>query len=318
MKAYSNDLRKKIVEAYQKKVGSLRKLADRFGVSFSFVARLVKRFRETGSVAPKPHRGGAKSKLDLVDLFTLRDLANEHPDATLAELSELFFKQTGIKVNGSTISRKLRQLRLSRKKKTCHASERDTPEVQQERKEFQEDKPNMPVPKLIFIDESGINTGMARRYGRAPIGQRVEGAKPRNTGANISLVGALKLSGITAIMMLKGAIDGAAFRAFVEDLLVPTLRAGDLVLMDNSNTHKGEEIAKAIQATGAELKYLPRYSPDFSPLENCWSKLKELLRGMAARTVETLEESVKNALNQITEEDVKGWFKYCGYCIPSK
>jgi transposase len=318
MKAYSNDLRTKIIEAYQKKVGSLRKLAERFGVSFSFVARLVKRFRETDSVAPKPHRGGAKSKLDLADLFTLRDLSNEHPDATLAELSELFFEQTGIRVKGSTIARKLRQLRLSRKKKTFHASERDTPEVQQERKEFQEDKSNLPVPKLIFIDESGMNTGMARTYGRAPIGQRVEGAQPRNTGANISLVGALKLSGITAIMMLKGAINGAAFKTFVEDLLVPTLQPGDRVLMDNLNIHKGEGIAKAIQATGAELKYLPRYSPDFSPLENYWSKLKELLRGMAARTLETLEESVKNALNQITEEDVKGWFKHCGYCIPSK
>jgi transposase len=316
MKAYSNDLRTKIIEAYQKKVGSLRKLAERFSVSFSFVARLIKRFRETGSVAPKPHRGGAKSKLDLVDLFTLRDLSNEHPDATLAELSELFFEQTGIRVNGSTIARKLKQLRISRKKKTFHASERDTPEVQQERKEFQEDKPNMPVSKLIFIDESGINTGMARTYGRAPIGQRVEGAKPRNTGANISLVGALRLSGITAIMMLQGAIDGAAFTPFVEDLLVPTLRPGDLVLIDNLNIHKGKEVEKAIQATRAELKYLPRYSPDFSPLENCWSKLRELLRGMAARTVETLEESVKNALNQITEKDVRGWFKHCGYCIP--
>ncbi len=251
-------------------------------------------------------------------MFTLRDLSNEHPDATLAELSELFFEQTGIKVNGSTIARKLRQLRISRKKKTFHASERDTPEVQQERKDFQEDKPNLSVPKLIFVDESGINTGMARTYGRAPIGQRVEGAKPRNTGANISLVGALKLSGVAAIMMLTGAIDGAAFKTFVEDLLVPTLQSGDLVLMDNSTTHKGKEIAQAIQATGAELKYLPRYSPDFSPLENCWSKLKELLRGMAARTLETLEEGVKNALNQITEEDVKGWFEHCGYCIPFK
>jgi transposase len=132
MKAYSNDLRTKIIEAYQKKVGSLRKLAERFSVSFSFVARLVKRSRETGSVTPKPHRGGAKSKLDVVDLFTLRDLSNEHPDATLAELSELFFEQTGIRVNGSTIARKLKQLRISRKKKTFHASERDTPKVQKE------------------------------------------------------------------------------------------------------------------------------------------------------------------------------------------
>ena len=133
-----------------------------FSVSFSFVWRLVKRFRKMGSVAPKSHGGGVKPKLDLVDLFTLRDLSNEHPDATLAELSELFFQQTGIKVNGSTVARKLRRLRISRKKKTFHASEQETPEVQKERQEFQSDKPNMPVDKLIFIDESGINTGMVR------------------------------------------------------------------------------------------------------------------------------------------------------------
>ena len=315
MKAYSDDLRTKIIEAYQKKQGSLRKIAKRFSVSVSFVWRLVKRFRKMGSVAPKPHGGGAKPKLDLVDLFTLRDLSNEHPDATLAELSELFFEQTGIRVNGSTIARKLRRLRISRKKKTFHASERDTPEVQQERQEFQEDRPKMSVKKLIFIDESGINTGMARTYGRAPIGTRVEGHKPRNTGSNISLVGALGLSGITAIMMLTGAVDRVAFETFLEDMVAPTLRPGDIVLMDNLNTHKGEKVEAIIHSTGAQLRYLPRYSPDFSPLENCWSKLKELLRKMAARTVETLEESVKNALDKITEKDVKGWFKHCGYCI---
>jgi transposase len=315
MKAYSSDLRKKIIEAYQKKEGSLRKLAKRFSVSFSFVWRLVKRFRKSGNVAPKPHGGGLKPKLDQVDLVILREVSDANQDATLAELSDLFFKRTEIRVSGSTITQKLRRLRISRKKKTMHATERDTPGVQKERHEFQQDRPNMPVKKLIFIDEAGINIGMARTYGRGPIGTRVEGHKPHNTGSNISLVGAIGLSGITTIMMLEGAVDGTAFETFIEKMLAPTLQPGDIVLMDNVKTHKGKKVEEIIRSTGAQLRYLPRYSPDFSPIENCWSKLKELLRGIAARTVDTLEEGVKNALDKITEKDVKGWFKHCGYCI---
>jgi len=315
MKSYSNDLRKKIIEAYQKKEGSLRELAKRFSVSFSFVWRVVKRFRKLGSVAPKPHGGGHKPKLDQVDLVILREVSDANQDATLAELSDLFFKRTGIRVSGSTIAQKLRRLRISRKKKTLHATERDTPGVQKERQEFQQDRVNMPVEKLIFIDESGIHIGMVRTYGRAPIGTRVEGDKPRHTGSNISLVGALGLSGITAIMMLAGAVDGVAFETFLEKTLAPTLHPGDIVLMDNVKTHKGKKVKEMIHSTGAKLRYLPRYSPDFSPLENCWSKLKELLRGIAARTVDTLEEGVKNALDKITEKDIRGWFKHCGYRI---
>jgi len=315
MKAYSNDLRKKIIEAYQKKEGSLRKLAKRFSVSFSFVWRLVKRFRKSGVVAPKPHGGGLKPKLNQIDLIILREVSEANKDATLAELSELFFKRTGIRVSSSTVAQKLKRLRISRKKKTLHASERDTPAVQKERQEFQQDSANMPVEKLVFIDEAGINIGMVRLYGRAPIGTRVEGDKPWNTGSNMSLVGALGLSGITTIMMVEGAVDGMTFEIFLEKMLAPTLRPGDLVLMDNIKTHKGKQVEEIIQVTGAKLRYLPRYSPDFSPLENGWSKLKELLRGTAARTIDALEEGVKNAVDKITEKDVKGWFKHCGYCI---
>jgi len=318
MKAYSNDLRKKVLDAYDKKEGSLRKLAKRFSVSFSFVWRLIKRFRTLGIINPKPHGGGPKPKLDSVYLGVLREVSDANKEATLAELSDLFFKRAKIRVSGSTIAKKLTRLRISRKKKTFHATERDTPEVQKEREEFQRDMVSLPVEKLIVVDEAGVNTGMARTYGRSSIGTRAEGDKPRNTGSNISLVGALGVSGITAIMMLEGAVDGDAFKAFIEKRLVPTLHSGDIVLMDNINIHKGAKVEEAIRSAGAKLQYLPRYSPDLSPIENCWSKLKELLRGIAARTVDTLEEGVKNALDKVTEKDVKGWFKHCGYCIQSE
>lgn len=315
MKPYATDLRKKVIEAYQKKEASFRKLAKRFAVSFSFVWRLVKRCRKSGVVTPKPHGGGLKPKRNQIDLIILREISEANKDATLAELSDLFFKRTGIRVSSSTIAQKLKRLRISRKKKTLQARERDTPAVQKERQEFQQESADMPVEKLVFIDETGINIGMVRLYGRAPIGTRVEGDKPWNTGSNISLVGAWGLSGITTIMMIEGAVDGMTCETFLEKMLAPTLRPGDRVLMDNIKTHKGKQVEEIIQATGAKLRYLPRYSADFSPLEKCWSKLKELLRGTAARTTDVLEKGVKNAVDKITEKDVQGWFKHCGYCI---
>lgn len=316
MKPYSNDLRQKIIEVYRQGKSSLREIAERFLVSLSFVLALVKQFRATGRIDPKPHGGGKKRKITGADLLILRQLVEENSDATLLELGNLFFEQTGIKVSESTVWQALRRLRISRKKKTLHATERDTDEdVQRARKEYRQQQPTMATQKLIFVDETGTNLGMVRTYGRAPIGKRVVGDKPRNPGSNISLVGALGIKGVTAVMLLKGAIDGEAFKAFVKQALAPTLKPGDIVLMDNLNIHKVAGIEKIIKGKKATLRYLPSYSPDFSPIENCWSKVKEFLRSTAARTEYDLQEGVKNALNKVTETDVKGWFKHCGYSI---
>jgi transposase len=316
MKPYSNDLRQKVIEVYRQGKSSLREIAERFLVSLSFVWLLVKQFRETGRIDPKPHGGGKKSKIAGADLFVLRQLVEEHSDATLLELSNLFFERTGIKVSESTVWQALQRLRISRKKKTFHATERDTDEkVRQARKEYRRQQPTMPARKLIFVDESGTNLGMARTYGRAPIGQRVLGAKPQNRGPNISLVGALGIKGVTAAMLVKGAINGEVFKAFVEQVLAPTLQPGDRVLMDNLNVHKVAGIEEIIQSKQAKLCYLPSYSPDFSPIECCWSKVKEYLRSTAARTFDDLQEGIKNALDKVTETDAEGWFKHCGYCI---
>jgi transposase len=116
-------------------------------------------------------------------------------------------------------------------------------------------------------------------------------------------------------MMVAGAVEGVALETFLEKMLAPTLRPGDMVLMDNVNTHKGKKVEEIIRSTGAQLRDRRRYSPDFSPLEKGWSKRKGLLRRTAARTVDALEEGVKNAVDKITEKDIKGWFKHCGYCI---
>ena len=316
MKPYSNDLRQKVIEVYRQGKSSLREIAERFLVSLSFVWLLVKQFRETGRIDPKPHGGGKKRKIAGADLLILRQLVEEHSDATLLELCNLFFERTGIKVSESTVWQALRRSRISRKKKTLYATERDTDAtVRQARQEYRRQQPAMVARKLLFVDETGTNLGMVRTYGRAPIGQRVVGAKPQNPGSNISLVGALGMKGVTAAMLVEGAIDGEAFKAFVEQALAPTLQPGDSVLLDNLSIHKVAGIEEIIQSKQAKLCYLPSYSPALSPIEGCWSKLKECLRSTAARTFDALQEGVKNALDKVTETDVEGWFKQCGYCI---
>jgi transposase len=168
---------------------------------------------------------------------------------------------------------------------------------------------------LKFVDESGCNIAMSRRYGRGPDGGRVPDSVPKNFGRNVTILGALSCTGLDAVMSVDGATDTAVFRAYVEQVLVPTLAPGDIVVMDNLSTHKVSGIREAIEVTGASLLYLPPYSPDYSPIESCWSKLKTSLRTAKARTRDALDEALKQAIEQITDSDAQGWFKLCGYAL---
>jgi len=164
-----------------------------------------------------------------------------------------------------------------------------------------------------FIDESGINLALARLYGRAPRGERACGSVPVNYGANLTIIGALGSAGVEALMTVEGATDGEVFLIYVKRVLVPTLHAGDIVIMDNLGAHKVAGIREAIEACGATLLYLPPYSPDLSPIERCWSKLKTALRTVGARTRRTLSRALTHALATITEADAMAWFAHCGY-----
>ena len=318
MKPYSIDLRKRIIEAYENGEGTMRKLAKRFKVSLSFIQKLFKRYGATGRVEPKPPCSGPLPKLQGANILALRRLVEEDNSATLAELAERLKEQNGIEVSEPTISKTLRYLGYTRKKHSWHAAERDQdPELDQERESFQQQQAQLDASKLKFIDEMGVNVGLSREYGWAEQGQRALGSKPVNVGSNISVIGCLGLEGMSAIMVLEGSINGAALLAFVEHILVPTLKPADIVYMDNVNTHKNRQVAEAIRTAGAEVRFLPRYSPEFSPIESYWSKMKAWLRGSAARTGNALQGEIRNALDEVTKSDIEGWFEHCGYCIPS-
>jgi len=178
---------------------------------------------------------------------------------------------------------------------------------------FRAEVAELAVCNFVFVDEMGVNLALAREYGRAAPGVRVVEATPSARGENLSVIGALGLTGMRAMMSVPGAVDGAACQVFIEEVLVPQLRAGEIVLMDNVPTHKMAVLEQAIKSVGARVLFLPPYSPDCSPIENCWSKIKTILRGIGARTRTELEEALTKALAMLTLDDVVGWFAHCGY-----
>jgi transposase len=172
--------------------------------------------------------------------------------------------------------------------------------------------------RFIFVDETSTSVAMTRSYARAPRGQRAVGTVPRNHGQKLSVIGALGFRRRVAALRIEGAVDTDVFEVFVRQVLVPALRPGDIVLLDNLSVHPASCITQAVQAVRGQVIFLPPYSPDFSPIEPCWAKVKAFLRGAAARTRHRLEAALKSAFHTLRPEDIHGWFTHCGYLVPSK
>jgi transposase len=173
--------------------------------------------------------------------------------------------------------------------------------------------------RLIFVDEAGVNTAMTRRFARAPRGERAHESAPRNYGEQTSLISALDLRrGLLATMTVQGAVDTLCFDAYVERVLRPQLRRGDVVVLDNLGAHKASCLEQVAQERGARVLWLPPYSPDFSPIENCWAKIKTALRAAKARTRDELDKALATAIELVTKADIQGWFTHCGYSVARK
>jgi transposase len=170
---------------------------------------------------------------------------------------------------------------------------------------------------LVFIDEAGVNLGMNRRYARSLKGTRAYGDCPDARGQNVTMIGGISLQGFIASFTFPGGTDTLAFQTYVTKVLVPNLWQGACVVMDNFSSHKVAGIRQAIEADGAKLVYLPPYSPDFNPIENCWSKVKEFLRSQAVRTYEALDDAITEAFDSVTLTDMIGWFTHCCYYVGS-
>jgi transposase len=169
--------------------------------------------------------------------------------------------------------------------------------------------------KLVFLDESAAKTNMTRLRGRAPRGERVHDRAPAGHWCTTTMIGSVRLDGTTACMTIQDATDTDVFRAFVQAVLIPTLKPGDVVVADNLSPHKHPETIGLMEQAGARVRFLPPYSPDLNPIEKMWSKIKAALRSAKARTQAALNDAIAAALASVTREDALGWFASCGYSI---
>jgi transposase len=304
MPVYSQDLRKRVIDTVERGDGSLRQIAQRFLVSLSFVVRLRRHYRTTGSLKPQPHGGGRLPALSPAQLERLAALIRKKPDATLDELRQ----RLGVDCSTMAIVRALKKLKITRKKKILHAQEQDSPEGQQKRRDFVEEVAGIDPKRLIFVDESGAHTSMTRTHGRAPVGERVHGAVPGDWDS-VTLICGLRLSGVTAPLVFQGSTDTATFETYVEQALVPQLHPGDVVIWDNLKPHKAKSVEKAIKRVGAKVIPLPPSSPDYSPIEEMFSQVKGALKSAAARTTEAVTDAIGTALRDVTSQDILGWFR---------
>jgi len=194
-------------------------------------------------------------------------------------------------------------------KKSLHASERDTEENRKRRQEYLETIRAIAPERLIFLDESGVMVGMTPRYARCRGGGRIPEGTPQGHWKILTMLGAMSARGMLAMMTVEAATDTDIFLAYLDHVLCPKLRPGDVVVMDNLSTHKVDGVRQRIQQCGAELLYLPPYSPDLNPIEKAWAKLKQLLRSAKARTRESLEQAITDLLPQITADNADAWFR---------
>ena len=306
----SMDLRSRIVLAIEAG-SSTRRVAARFEVSPSAVSKISSRYRKSGRLGPLPMGGDRRSHVIETHGARILELLRAHPDLTVPSLRAVLH-QEGIEVGNGGFFRFLARHRISFKK-TLHASEQDRPDVARRRERWRKHQGGIDPTRLVFIDETWAKTNMTRSHGRAPVGQRLLGKIPFRRWRTLTFVGALRLDGIHAPCVFDGPINGRSFLAYVEQLLVPALRPGDIVVMDNLGSHKGKAVRKAIRKAGATLFFLPPYSPDLNPIEQAFAKLKSLLKKLQPRTVEETWRGIGNLIDDITPQECENYFIDAGY-----
>jgi transposase len=306
---YSQDLRDRVVSSVASG-RTCRATAALFGVSVASVVKWSQRWRATGSAAAKRMGGRRPLRLQRERDWLLTRIA-EKPDLTVravvAELAERgtpasygavwrFFKHEGITF-----------------KKTLYASEQDRADIARRRARWKTHQGRLDPRRLVFLDETWAKTNMTRRHGRCARGVRLVAKVPHGRWRTLTFLAALRHDRITATCVIDGPINGASFRAYVEQFLVPALSAGDFVIMDNLGSHKGHAVRRLIRAAGAKLFFLPRYSPDLNPIEQVFAKLKTLLRKTDPRTTEATWRGIGSLLDRFTPQECANYFANAGY-----
>jgi transposase len=310
-RAYSQDLRERVIDAALSGP-SLRQAAARFNVGVSTVIGWVGRWRDSGEHSARRQGRPRGLKLDPHRDYLL-PLIESEPDMTIERMQERLLEDRGVRASAGTIWTFLDRSRLTFKKKTVHASEQDRPDVLEQRENWFEGQLDLDPARLVFVDETWASTNMAPMYGWAPKGERLRVGIPHGHWKRTTFVAGLRSTGLTAPMALDGSINGASFLDYVKRVLAPTLTPGDIVIADNLSSHKGDQVRRAIEAVGAKILFLPPYSPDFSPIENAFSKFKSLLRRAAERSVGALQQTIIRLAETFTPTECANFFAACGY-----
>ncbi|MEM6660962.1 MAG: IS630 family transposase [Pseudomonadota bacterium] len=310
-KALSLDLRTRVLAAVAAGA-SHRVAAERFGVSAASVSRWRSLSRRQGDLRPGPLGGDRRSARIEAYAEAILDLVETTPDLTIQEL-RLGLCGMGLTFGYGTIQRFLIRHDMTPQKKTGHAAGQDRPDVLGKRQAWFVAQPDLDPARLIFIDETWAKTNMARTHGRCRRGQRLRMGAPHGHWNTTTFIGALSLRGMIAPFVISGPINRVAFEAYVEKVLVPELRPGDIVVMDNLSSHKGPRVREMIEGAGAGLMFLPPYSPDFNPIENAFARMKALLRKAAKRTVEGLWNTIGRIVDMFTPQECANYFIAAGY-----
>jgi transposase len=311
-KPYSIDLRERVVAAVETGGMSCHRAAAQFGVGISTAINWVRRLRETGSVAPgkmgghKPKSISGEHRAWLLERTREKDFTQR---GLVAELAE-----RGLKVDYRTVWSFVHAEKLSFKK-TVAAGERDRPDVARRRAQWVKYQNKIAPERLVFIDETWTKTNMAPRRGWAPLGIRLAAKVPHGHWNTTTFLAALRHDRSDAPWLLDGPIDGESFQLYVEKVLLPTLRPGDIVIMDNLGSHKGKAVRRLIRSAGAKLIFLPKYSPDLNPIEQVFAKLKHLLRKAAARTLDALCAAIGQLLGAFKRGECANYFRNAGYAL---
>nr|WP_191856568.1 IS630 family transposase [Agrobacterium tumefaciens] len=310
-RALSVDLRIRVLAAVDGGASN-REAAERFGVSAASVSRWRNLQLRQGNVRPGPLGGDRSShKIEAHADLIMAWLA-EHRDGTLFELRDALSAR-GIIASKSALHRFLVRHEQTRKKKTGHAVEQSRPDILEKRQCWFEDQLDLDPERLVFIDETWTATNMARTHGRCRKGERLRMGFPHGHRKTTTLVAGLRSTGMVAPLVIDGPINGEWFEAYVAQVLVPILKPGDVVILDNLSSHKRPAAREMIEAAGATMMFLPPYSPDFNPIEKAFSKLKALLRKAAERTVIELWDRIGKLIGIVEPQEARNYFNSCGY-----
>ena len=307
-RAYSGDMRQRLI-AEVESGASRRAAAEEFVVSASTAIIWVKCFRETGRCAAKP-RGGSISPLE-EHADVLLSLIEKEPDLTLDEIV-LTMRRHRILGSRTAVWRFFKRHKITFKK-SLRAAEQERADVARARRRWMREQGMFDPAHLVFIDETAANTKMVRLSGRCPRGERLIGRVPQGHWKTITFVGALRRNGMDAPCTVDGSMNTAKFLAYIKQCLAPTLKRNDIVVLDNLPAHKAPAIREAIEERGAELRYLPQYSPDLNPIEMSFSKLKTSLRKAAERTIPRLRRRIGRFACSLTPREARNYFRHAGY-----